>query len=216
MFLMYLRKSRADGEHETVEEVLAKHYKILQDYAAAKLGGAVPEDRIYREVVSGETIQDRPQMLRLLERIQSESIEGVLVVDPQRLSRGNLSDCGRLIDDFRYTDTKVVTPMMIFDLSNKMERRYFQDDLLRGADFLDYIKGVLQAGREAAVRRGCFIMQNAPYGFDKVKIGKLNYHPSDIDWADFGRKAEEICKLRGIHYYIKDSLRAEMEKGKQA
>lgn len=52
--------------------------------------------------------------------------------------------------------------------------------------------------------------------FDKVKIGKLNYHPSDIDWADFGRKAEEICKLRGIDYYIKDSLRAEMEKGKQA
>ena len=41
MFLMYLRKSRADGEHETVEEVLAKHYKILQDYAAAKLGGAI-------------------------------------------------------------------------------------------------------------------------------------------------------------------------------
>lgn len=52
--------------------------------------------------------------------------------------------------------------------------------------------------------------------FDKVKIGKLNYHPSDIDWADFGRKAEEICNLRGIDYYIKDSLRAEMEKGKQA
>ena len=52
--------------------------------------------------------------------------------------------------------------------------------------------------------------------FDKVKIGKLNYHPSDIDWADFGRMAEELCKLRGIDYYIKDSLRAEMEKGKQA
>lgn len=52
--------------------------------------------------------------------------------------------------------------------------------------------------------------------FDKVKIGKLNYHQSDIDWADFGRKAEEICKLGGIDYYIKDSLRAEMEKEKQA
>jgi DNA repair photolyase len=46
---------------------------------------------------------------------------------------------------------------------------------------------------------------------DKVKIGKLNYHPSDINWAEFGRKVEEICKERGIDYYIKDSLRAEME-----
>lgn len=49
---------------------------------------------------------------------------------------------------------------------------------------------------------------------DRVKIGKLNYHLSDIDWADFGRKAENICKNIGIDYYIKDSLRKEMEKNK--
>lgn len=47
---------------------------------------------------------------------------------------------------------------------------------------------------------------------DKVKIGKLNYHPSDINWADFGRKAESLCQRLGIDYYIKDSLRKEMEK----
>ena len=45
-----------------------------------------------------------------------------------------------------------------------------------------------------------------------VKIGKLNYHPSSINWHDFGHAAEEICKRRGLTYYIKDSLRAEMEK----
>lgn len=50
---------------------------------------------------------------------------------------------------------------------------------------------------------------------DKVKIGKLNYHPSSIDWADFGRKAEELCKQLGLDYYIKDSLRAEMERSRQ-
>lgn len=47
---------------------------------------------------------------------------------------------------------------------------------------------------------------------DRVKIGKLNYHSSDIDWADFGKKAEELCKHLGLDYYIKDSLRREMEK----
>ncbi len=46
---------------------------------------------------------------------------------------------------------------------------------------------------------------------DKVKIGKLNYHPSDIDWAKFGAVAEALCKKLGIDYYIKDSLRKEME-----
>lgn len=42
---------------------------------------------------------------------------------------------------------------------------------------------------------------------DKAKIGKLNYHPSDIDWAKFGKEAEELCQKLGIDYYIKDSLR---------
>lgn len=47
---------------------------------------------------------------------------------------------------------------------------------------------------------------------DKVKIGKLNYHPSDIDWKIFGEKAESLCKSLGIDYYIKDGLREEMNK----
>lgn len=46
---------------------------------------------------------------------------------------------------------------------------------------------------------------------NKVKIGKLNYHKSTIDWKAFGIKAEARCKKLGIEYYIKDSLRAEME-----
>lgn len=47
---------------------------------------------------------------------------------------------------------------------------------------------------------------------DKVKIGKLNYYPSDIDWRIFGETAEAVCKSLKIDYYIKDSLRAEMKK----
>lgn len=47
---------------------------------------------------------------------------------------------------------------------------------------------------------------------DKVKIGKLNYHPLDIDWAQFGREAETLCQKLGLDYCIKDSLRAEMDK----
>ena len=46
---------------------------------------------------------------------------------------------------------------------------------------------------------------------DSVKIGKLNYHSSDINWAGFGRKAEALCQSLGVNYYIKDSLRKEME-----
>ena len=55
------------------------------------------------------------------------------------------------------------------------------------------------------------IQNIAPLVADKVKIGKLNYHPSGIDWKQFGQEAEALCKRIGLDYYIKDSLRAEME-----
>lgn len=47
--------------------------------------------------------------------------------------------------------------------------------------------------------------------FDKVKIGKLNYWPSEIDWRKFGMEAEHLCNRLGLDYYIKESLRKEME-----
>lgn len=54
------------------------------------------------------------------------------------------------------------------------------------------------------------LIETVSWWADKVKIGKLNYHPSDIDWADFGERAEELCQDLGVDYYIKESLRREM------
>lgn len=51
---------------------------------------------------------------------------------------------------------------------------------------------------------------------DLWKIGKLNYHSSNIDWKDFGVRAETALKIKkkyfGCDYYIKEGLRKEMEK----
>lgn len=57
-----------------------------------------------------------------------------------------------------------------------------------------------------------YMIQGTRDYVDKVKIGKLNYYPSDINWKEFGKKAESLCKELGLDYYIKDSLRKEMEK----
>lgn len=56
------------------------------------------------------------------------------------------------------------------------------------------------------------LIKNAWY-VDLWKVGKLNYHPSDIDWGEFGRRAESALISIGKAYYIKESLRAEMEGG---
>ena len=171
-YLIYLRKSRQDDPRESVEEVLAKHETMLQEYAVREFGQKIPEGNIYREVVSGESIEDREEIKKVLARIEDPQIRGVLVIEPSRLSRGDLEDCGRLISDFRYTHTLVVTPYMTYNLENKMERKFFQDELLRGRDYLEYTKEILLRGRIAAVKRGCYIGTRPPFGYKKIKVGK--------------------------------------------
>ena len=170
-YIMYLRKSRADSPHESVEEVLEKHETILQELAARDLGGRIPEHCIYREVVSGETISERPEMLNVLAQIENPKLKAVLVVDPQRLSRGDLEDCGKVVNAFRYSNTEVITTLMSYDLRNKMQRKFFEQELMRGNDFLEYTKEILLRGRIAAVKRGCYIGNIPPFGFNKIIDG---------------------------------------------
>lgn len=47
---------------------------------------------------------------------------------------------------------------------------------------------------------------------DLYRIGKLNYFPSDINWARFGHTIEDLCIKYNRPYYIKEDLRREMEK----
>lgn len=171
-WLMYLRKSRQDDPNETVEEVLAKHETMLQEYAERELGGRIPDDRIFREVVSGESISEREEIKKVLARLEDPAVAGVLVVEPSRLSRGDLADCAKIIDSFRFTHSQVATPMMTYDLEKKMERKFFQDELLRGNDYLEYTKEILFRGRVAATKRGCYLGNTPPYGYKKIKIGK--------------------------------------------
>ena len=173
IWLMYLRKSRQDDPEQTVEEVLSKHESILQEWAKRELGHEIPEDCIYREIVSGgESIQDREEIQKVLARMEDPNVAGVVCVDPQRLLRGSLTDCDLLIDTFRYSKTFVATPVMVYDLENKMERRFFQDELMRGRDYLDYVKEVLYRGRYLSASRGFFVPSQPPYGYNKIKIGK--------------------------------------------
>ena len=168
-YLMYLRKSRADNPKESVEEVLAKHETMLQEYAVREFGGRIPEHCIFREVVSGETIDERPKMSEVMLRIEDPKVKGVLAVDPQRLSRGDLEDCGKIVNAFRYTKTQVCTPNMVYDLSNKMERKFFEQELMRGNDFLEYTKEILLRGRIAAIKKGSYIGNVPPFGYDKCE-----------------------------------------------
>lgn len=168
--LEYLRKSRSDDPALTVEEVLAKHEAILAEWAEHNIGTPIPENNIYREVVSGETIDDRPEVLKVLKRIENPKIKAILVVEVQRLSRGDLEDAGRLMKLLRYTGTAVITPQKIYDLSNEYDRDLFERELKRGNEFLEYQKKILNRGRLLSVSQGNYLGSVPPYGYHKTVV----------------------------------------------
>lgn len=166
----YLRKSRADDALLTVEEVIENHSKILNEWAERNVGGHVPEENRYKEVVSGETIADRPQFKTILKRIEDPAIKAVSVVDISRLSRGDLEDAGRIIKLFRFTNTLVITPMRVYDLRDEFDRDYFERELKRGNEYLEYYKKIQERGKLLSLQAGNFIGSIPPYGYDKIFI----------------------------------------------
>ena len=174
----YGRKSRLDDPLLSVDEVLEKHSKILEEYAEKHLGGTIPEENKYMEVGSGESLKDRPEITRLLKDIEDPEVQAIMVVDVQRLSRGDLEDAGRLIRLLRYTNTYVITPMKIYDLRDEYDRDAFERELKRGNEYLEYFKKIQARGRLASVKEGNYIGSVAPYGFDRItkEDGKKIYH----------------------------------------
>ena len=86
-YIEYLRKSRFDRDYLdlSVEETLKRHQEIL-DRLARDRGFYIA--KVYREVVSGESIAARPEVQKMLEEVSSGIYTGVLVVDVERLARG--------------------------------------------------------------------------------------------------------------------------------
>lgn len=168
--IMYLRKSRTDDPTLTVEEVLEKHETILDEWVERNLSAPIPETSRYREVVSGETIADRPEVQKVLKLIESPKIKAILIVEVQRLSRGDLEDAGRLIKLLRYTNTLVITPSETYDLINERDRDLFERELKRGNEFLEYQKKIMNRGRILSVSQGNYLGSIPPYGYDKVLV----------------------------------------------
>ena len=89
-------KSRMDDPHEPLEETLRRHREILKKFAVEH-NIPIAEKDIYEEVVSGDSLYARPQMLRLLEDVAAGKFDGILCMDIQRLGRGSMSDQGIIL-----------------------------------------------------------------------------------------------------------------------
>ena len=142
----------------------------------------IPPENCFSEVVSGETINSRPEFKKLLKRIESPKIKAVLVVECARLGRPDLEEIGKLSKLFRYTNTLVITPQRIFDLKDEYDREQFERELMRGNDYLEYTKKILNRGKALSLQSGNYINGVTPYGYEK-------------DWITEGRKKCPTLKI---------------------
>lgn len=170
-YCIYLRKSRADEEAEAhgEGETLARHETALLA-TAKRMSLDITE--IYREILSGESIAGRPVMQQLLSEVEQGAWDGVLVMEIERLARGDTIDQGIVAQTFKYSDTKIVTPAKVYNPNNEFDEEYFEFGLFMSRREYKTINRRLQRGRIASVKEGKFIGHIPPYGYKRIKLDK--------------------------------------------
>ena len=165
----YLRKSRADMELEKLKkfDTLKQHEKFLKD-RAKQLG--IKIRHIYREVVSGESIQERPEIQKVLKDIETGTVDGILVVEVERLTRGYSKDQGTISQAFKYSNTLIITLNKIYDPNSDDDEEYFEFGLFMSRREYKAINRRMQRQRLANVLAGKYCASEPPFGYKKVRI----------------------------------------------
>lgn len=115
-------------------------------------------------MVSGESIAARPEIQKLLEEVSAGIYAGVLVVDLERLARGNGADQAYISQVFQYSSTKIITPSKIYDPRNEYDEEYFEFGLFMSRREYKTINRRLIRGRDSSASEGKYISSIAPYG----------------------------------------------------
>lgn len=168
-YAIYLRKSRPDIEQEKQGqcETLARHRAALLDLAQKRHYNIV---KIYEELVSGDSIVSRPQMQELLHDVESGIYTGILVMEIERLARGDTIDQGVVAQTFKQSDTLIITPFKTFDPNSEADENYFEFSLFMSRQEYKTIKRRLNQGRYASAKEGKYLGSRPPFGYERVKI----------------------------------------------
>lgn len=168
-YAIYLRKSRKDDEVIS-GDTLSRHEKMLMDLAD-RMGIVIHEHDIYREIVSGESIEARPQMQRLLKAVEMRTYTAVLCIELERLSRGNGADQARILKAFQFSNTKIITLNKTYDLASddEFDEEFFEFGLFMSRREYKTIKRRLLRGRLQSQQEGYFTGSTLPFGYGKMK-----------------------------------------------
>lgn len=182
-YWIYLRKSREDlqaearGEGETLSKHRKALFKLAKDYRIM-----ITEE--YQEIVSGESLFHRPEMLKLLDDLEIRKPNGVLVMDIDRLGRGNMQEQGLILETFRRLKCRIITPIKVYDLNNESDELMTEVQSLFARQELKMITRRMQRGRIAAAEEGNYIATRPPFGYLIHKDGRSRFlvpHPEQAN-----------------------------------
>ena len=200
-YLMYLRKSRMDTDYEevSVSETLQRHRRILESYCRDKKLNVV---QVFEEVVSGEALSSRPQMLRLLELINTGLYAGVVCIDIERLSRGSSMESGYIMQILQTNGCKIITPSKVYDLQNESDEQFTDMKFMFSRYELKTITKRLVRGRNQSASEGKFMGSVAPYGYRAYKLQGEKGNSLEIipEEAEIVRLIFDMYGKQGIGY----------------
>lgn len=187
----YLRKSRSDDPTETIEETLQKHLNILSDFARKN---EILIKKVYKEVVSGDGLFTRPQMIALLNDVEQGMYTAIMCVDIDRLGRSSTKDSGIIMETLQDNNCKIITPDKIYDLNDEVDQFTVETKSFLARQELRSIKKRLQRGEIETLKAGGH-MGEPPYGYQRKWIDKMpSLEPT---------KEAEIVKMI-YNWYVND------------
>jgi DNA invertase Pin-like site-specific DNA recombinase len=192
---IYLRKSRKDLEEEKKASEHGENYDTLERHRNNLLAVAKKERHnilhIYEEVVSGESVTERPSVQEMIRELDVGLADGVLVMDLDRLGRGDMLDQGLLDRAFRYSGTKILTPTEVYDPESETWELVFGIKSLVAREELKAITRRMQRGRVASAGEGKSISKVPPYGYTRNE--NLHLEP-DVETAWVVKKMFEMMR----------------------
>ena len=166
---MYLRKSRSDSADESIEETLSRHKAHLTEFA---LNNGITIAGIYTEVVSGDGLFTRPEMIRLLNDIEEGKYTAVLCMDIDRLGRSSTKDSGIIMETLKDAGCYIITPEKTYNLDDDVDEMTVELKSFFARQELKSIRKRLIRGEIATLQAGGHTGE-PPYAYRRKWIGKM-------------------------------------------
>lgn len=121
---------------------------------------------IFEEIASSKTIEQRKELLRLLERVMENSFDAVVVMDTARLSRDDYG-AAKIKRDLFLTGTYIVTPTKIYDPYKDEDSLLLGIQALVASQEYKQILKRMQRGKHFASKQGQWTNGIPPLGYSK-------------------------------------------------